>query len=295
MNCQHENHDKNFCAVTLTAPSNGKTVLMSSTVETELTSEPELPEHKLIDSDQRYFRAGAENVDLLNGTFSKLPGLTSLPGGCVFHSIDRIDQPFGIWLNELSEFFRENRAKLIRFYLNESDSDIEHELHQTNFTQVCEVGFGRKICSQLLPPSTIQIIERTPEHLDLYHELIASSETSPDGHSMNPREYCLLEESKIRAGYMIPYLAIENGKAIGAANLDLHLDFARVKNVLVNPKLRGKKIGTNLVRHIMGVAQRRGATEIAAFALEENQAAIGMYKACGFSEFCEQYEWTRRI
>lgn len=294
MNCQHENHDNNFCADTFPALKMERRCLMSSTVETELTSEPELPEHKLIDSDRRYFRAGAENIDLLNGTFSKLPGLTSQPGGCVFHSIGRIDQPFNIWLNELSEFFRENQAKLVRFYLHESDSEIDRELFENGFTQVCEVGFGREILNESIPSPNIEIIERTAEHLDLYHELIATSETSPDGHSMNPREYCLLEESKIRADYMTPYLAIENGKAIGAANLDLHHDFARVKNVLVNPKLRGKKIGTNLVRHIMGVAQRRGATQIAAFALEENQAAIGMYKACGFSEFCEQYEWTRR-
>ena len=267
---------------------------MSSTVETELFSEPELPVHRLIDSDRRYFCAGAENTDLLHGTFSKLAGLTTEPGGCVFHSIQRLATPLSGWLNELSDFFRKNRAHLIRFYLHESDSEIESELLANNFNRVCEVGFGRNLpddysCSQ------VNVIERTAKHDQLYQDLIRTSETSPDGHSMNPREYCLLEEAKIRAGYMTPYLAFENGKAIGAANLDLSDDFARIKNVLVAPKLRGRRIGTNLVRHIMGVAQQRGATQIAAFALEDNQAAIGMYKACGFTEFCEQFEWTRKV
>ncbi|MDB4640373.1 GNAT family N-acetyltransferase [Pirellulaceae bacterium] len=266
---------------------------MSSTVGTELFSKSDLPQQRLIDSDRRYFCAGAENTDLLNGTFSKLPGLTSQPGGCVFHSIQRLDRSLSGWLNELSEFFRKNHANLIRFYLHESDPKIESEILANDFTRVCEVGFGRNLQNNDSGRS-VQVIERTAEHHQLYQDLIRTSETSPDGHSMNPREYCLLEESKIRAGYMIPYLAIENGKAIGAANLDLNNDFARVKNVLVASHLRGKRIGTNLVGHIMDVARKRGAKQIAAFALEDNQAAIGMYKACGFSEFCEQFEWTRK-
>ncbi len=253
----------------------------------------------LLDSDRRYFRAAAENVQMLGGTFSRMEGLTTLPGGCVFHTITDYPPSWAEWLERLVAVFRESGSQLARFYLASENDAIERELQRQECRRSREIGYGMRLglpdgsCD---PEERIEgIVRRRNEHSEIYRRLLARTEYSPDGHPMDPVDYADMEDRKVQSGHMVPYLYLNQGRALGAGNLDMYQGFARIKNVLVDPASRGQGIGTALVRKLVQIAAGNEARYIAAFALEDNHSAIGMYRACGFTALCEQFQWTRAI
>lgn len=90
------------------------------------------------------------------------------------------------------------------------------------------------------------------------------------------------EAGKEQALYI---LAVEDEQIIGYAGAWLVLDEAQVTNVAMLPARRGQGVGHQLLRTLMERARERGATRMTLEVRPSNQAALALYKDCGFQEY----------
>lgn len=253
-------------------------------------------QHCLWDSDIRYFQAAAENKNILGGQLSYMAGLSSQAGACVFHSLEVLPQHDLAWLKAVENLFLEKSVKRSRLYLQQNKAEDEAFLKQNGYRQVIEIGMAAAINTRNTNP--VKPLALQPIHNELWllhHRLLSSSEAAPDGHRMQANDYALLERRKVEAGYMQLFLYIENGKALAVASLDIKNGFARIKNLLVDPEQRGKGLGKRLIASLIQIAQQQGAQGIGAYALAENKAAYGMYKAQEMEKVYQQYEWVKML
>ena len=62
-------------------------------------------------------------------------------------------------------------------------------------------------------------------------------------------------------------------------------DVGRITRVSVQHKHRRKGIGSALVKHLVGIARRRGLKRLLVETNNDWHDAIGLYKRCGFLEY----------
>jgi ribosomal protein S18 acetylase RimI-like enzyme len=77
-------------------------------------------------------------------------------------------------------------------------------------------------------------------------------------------------------------VAVEDGTAIGLANLGRRGQRTWLGGVGVVPSRRGEGIGELLTRRLLGQAGEAGATEMVLEVIVENHPAIGLYEKLGF-------------
>lgn len=91
-----------------------------------------------------------------------------------------------------------------------------------------------------------------------------------------------LQES-LESGNYIFLVAEEEGRIIGYGGLLKALDEGDITNIVVEESMRGRGIGSRIVRMLLEEGERRG---LQAFTLEVrvgNQAAIRVYEKLGFA------------
>ena len=252
----------------------------------------------LFDSERRYFAAGSINKRILNGTFSIVPGYSSLPSACLMHAVDgrRLPTDIGQWAQSLEEVFGKHGSRLCRLYVASEASPLQADLTASGYQSVKEVGLYTRLKSHQhihWPDARLRPIDQAHDW-QRKAELYVEAQKGPDGHNMQGRAYAELERIKCEAGYMRSYLYWHEGQPVAAVSLAISARYARMKNVLVHPEHRGQGIGLRLVHALFAEAVRNGATELGAFAAE---GGVGhkLYHRCGLRDITYQIEWTKPI
>ena len=94
----------------------------------------------------------------------------------------------------------------------------------------------------------------------------------------------------IMANYIVPghafVVAEVRGNLVGTGALVTEdEDVGRITRVSVQHKHRRKGIGSALVKHLVGIARRRGLKRLLVETNNDWHDAIGLYKRCGFLEY----------
>lgn len=85
-------------------------------------------------------------------------------------------------------------------------------------------------------------------------------------------------------------VAVEDGKLLGMVAYRRHSDVrCEMKRLYVRPAARGKHLGSALVAAVIAHAEQAGYREMALDTLVPMQAAISLYRRCGFTECAAYY------
>lgn len=90
------------------------------------------------------------------------------------------------------------------------------------------------------------------------------------------------ETANERTLYLV---AIAEGKIVGYAGAWIVLDEAQITNVAVAPEKRGQGVGRRLMEEMMARAKARGAVRMTLEVRPSNEAALTLYKSCGFEDY----------
>jgi len=88
---------------------------------------------------------------------------------------------------------------------------------------------------------------------------------------------------------MLVWMVVADGKDAGVARLDKKEDSYEV-DILVDPSMQGKGIGTASLELLVKKAKESGAMKLSARVKPENDASKGIFKRNGFVEKYSYYE-----
>lgn len=268
----------------------------------------ELKEQLLL-SELAYFRAGSEISRELSGEFIHLPEFTDLASGCVLHNVqldivqmdkvqlDNETSDLDAWLNDVETKFRSVGASECRFYLTESNERYDNTLIRHGYNKVLEAGLVCQISHAQVTKNTINgeliaILDNDSQQVK--KSLYQKASIGPDGHNMKNGRYADLERKKNNEQYMTSYIYWLDDKPAGAVSLAINKNFARLKNLLVHPELRGCGIGKNMVYLLMKEALQQGAKWFGVYALKDSRAHK-LYRTCGMHDLLMQIEWSKKL
>ena len=118
---------------------------------------------------------------------------------------------------------------------------------------------------------------------------------------MRPEDAAAVEEIE-RASFAVPWsrrafweeaqnertvylVALLEGEIVGYAGAWIILDEAQITNVAVTPEKRGQGVGRRLMEEMMRRAKARGAMRMTLEVRPSNEAALTLYKSCGFQDY----------
>jgi GNAT superfamily N-acetyltransferase len=88
---------------------------------------------------------------------------------------------------------------------------------------------------------------------------------------------------RIMRNYPAKYAAVKNkGKFVGAGRIATYEKWSLATRVFVDQEIRGKGIGTLLMRTLMAAARDEGATKVGLQVDSENGAGLALYRSMGF-------------
>ena len=90
------------------------------------------------------------------------------------------------------------------------------------------------------------------------------------------------EAQNERTVYLV---ALLQGEIVGYAGAWILLDEAQITNVAVAPEKRGQGVGRCLMEEMMRRAKVRGAMRMTLEVRPSNEAALTLYKSCGFQDY----------
>ncbi len=255
--------------------------------------------NKLMKSEYDYFHIGSENRSIFGGEISVVPEFEYLASGCVLHNVKlkNDDTDLLTWLNDIETEFKKIKAPLCRFYLHPEINVKTKIFNEKGYEEVIEVGLIRHIENSLNDLKTVQGHLKLIDDNNGWHikkNLYKISGKGPDGHNMKNGAFADFEKIKCDASYMTSFLYWKDEEPIGTVSLAIKNGFARLKNLLVHPKYRGKGIGEEIVISLMHEAKKSKATTFGVFAVK-NMNAHKLYRSCGMKDILEQTEWSKEL
>lgn len=248
----------------------------------------------LLESDRRYFEAGAV-VDVVTGAdLAWLPGSTPLAASLVVQRVRpaEVGRPRQ-WLAAIGGAVEERGGLSLRMYLEEADSPIARALAALGAARSVETGLVRMFSGQDEPtasPFDVRPV-RTAEDWAAKLELHQACATGADGHDAPAGLWVAMERARTAAGYMHPFLLWRDAEPCGTFALHFRGAFARLKNLVLRPDCRGQGHGVHLTQAALAQARKGGAAAAGVFALESGPGKA-MYAREGFTPVMRQFEWT---
>ncbi len=251
----------------------------------------------LLESDRRYFAAGAIVERLDDARLTRLEGLEQVPGGCVIDTLEpgaRSPESLVVWLSALKVSALRAGADWCRLYAESESSRLVDALRATGFRRRVEIGLAAR-AGEDGGQGAVDLVriddERGWREKQQLHE---SSPDAPDGHRYRPTDWVRLERIKAEAGYMTPYLIRRDGMTVGALAAAPHGRLCRLKNVVVHAATRRQGIAESALGAFSALAARQGCDFIACFALE-GEPGESAYRRFGMVEVVRQAEWLAAV
>lgn len=265
----------------------------------------------LIESDRRYFAAGATLHRVPGGRLAAMPGLTGFPAGAVVLVDDAavIVRDPSAWREAAAFVCAKHNAQLLRFYTPTTDSKLTRALASAGLSSAHELAMVASVKRVLASGGgddagwSIREVD-TPA---LWHEKRRLHELTPerpDGKAVDAASWVKLERGKVKAGYMSAWLIERAGEACGAFGLSFpatheHAQsptLVRFKNIFVAPEHRTRGAATAALRLIAREVLARGAdsgamnTMIGCFVLPDAHSQR-VYERVGLRVVGRQVEW----
>jgi GNAT superfamily N-acetyltransferase len=270
----------------------------------------------LIESDRRYFAAGAKLHRIPGGHLATMPGLARYSAGAVV----LVDDPGAIvaephaWREAAAAVCAKHGARLLRFYTRATEPRLTRALESSGFASAEELAMAASAKRILASGSgvvdagwTIREVT-TPAHWREKRRLHELTPERPDGKPVDAASWVRLERGKVRAGYMSAWLIERDGEACGAFGLSFPAKreraqsptLIRFKNLFVAPQHRAKGAATAALHLIAREVIARGRDThvthdihhmIGCFALPGGHGER-VYERVGFRTVGRQIEWT---
>ena len=270
----------------------------------------------LIESDRRYFAAGATLHRVPGGHLAAMPGLTRFSAGAVV-LVDDLAAIVGdpsAWREAAAFVCAKRNAGLLRFYTAATEPKLTRVLESAGLSSEHELAMAASVKRVLasggddvdagwnIREVTTPVLWREKRHL---HELTPER---PDGKSVDAASWVKLERAKVRAGYMSAWLIERDGQFCGAFGLSFPATrertqspmLVRFKNLFVAPEYRTQGAATAALRLIAREVLVRGHdtramnTRIGCFVLPDAHSQR-VYERVGLRVVGRQIEWTAPV
>lgn len=247
---------------------------------------------ELIDSDQRYFEAGAEREPLPAGWLAVMTAFPTIPAGCCAVRVEprSIVDPKA-WVDALEARVLPRRARP-RLYLQQRAEALERVLAERGYAMTAETAYV------FTDPPALSGVSVSMTEVDdaagwlakeRIHEQVLPP---PHGETVGAARWTAFERAKCQAGYMVPVLVKAHGEVCGSISLADSASMLRMKNLVVVPSWRRRGIANAIIGAAVGEAKRRGKIGAGLFALE-NTVPDRIYQRLGGMAVGQQYEWMR--
>jgi GNAT superfamily N-acetyltransferase len=250
----------------------------------------------LLESDRRYFEAGAEIRTVPGGVIAVLPDFERLAAGCVVQRIDTtlVAPDAAAWLFDVEGRLRSLRAPRARLYIETPDPRLDRALRERGYVPRAEYGFTRA-ASAAGGPGPVELIAADDENAWKARRTVLSGETlGVDGHAIEPDLWITMERRKHEAGYMRPYLIRADGRIVGAVSAAPCGSLLRMKNLVVDPAHRRRGFATATAAAFVRLAAEEGLEATGCFALEREPGLV-LYPRAGYGPSATQTEWVRSL
>lgn len=252
------------------------------------------PLEQMIESDRRYFAAGAECRPFRGGVVRWMPGLQHLAAGCIVEPTDP-SLPAPDFVAAALEAVAAVGAPLLRLYTPAvpGDGAGRDAVGLAPAVELALVRAPRPFLGEPVCPIDVRPIV-TAEDWEAKERLAAASARRPDGKAASAQEWTALERRKSDAGYARFCLAELDGRPCGAFGLADCGPLLRLKNIAVHPDFHRRGIARAILDFALRHADAAGFASVGAFVLDDG-ATGRLYPSCGFEAIGAQIEWTREL
>lgn len=251
----------------------------------------------LLENDAGYFEAGALVERLQGAVIARMPGLESLAAGCVIQRADPGEIPHtpDPWLEDIGGRLASWGIANARVYVYREAPDLEAALLRRGFQPREEIAVMRTAAAttERACDVTLRPVEKEAdwaEKLVLHEEM----ELGPDGHEAPADLWVAMERRKCEAGYMTPYLLVVGDKVVGAANVAPWKGVLRLKNVVVLPEFRRRRVGCTAAGLLADLAAPAGKAMAGALVVADTPY-IDVYTEAGYEVVSRQTEWSKAL
>jgi hypothetical protein len=260
----------------------------------------------LLESDRRYFEAGAELLPIPGAVIAVLRGAEKLAAGCVVQRIDarRAGREADSWLSDVERNVRAVGVPRARLYLEEAEPELEAGLRARGYRPRLEHGFVRDAGTSTEVPTSVDRrvpgleVELVPAEDETgwaaRRGLLAEQSLGVDGHALDPDLWVTMERRKHEAGYMRPLLIRASGQVVGAVCAAPVGRLLRMKNLVIDAAHRRRRFATATAIAFAGLARDEGLAAAGCFALE-GEPALAIYPKAGYRPSATQTEWVRDL
>lgn len=268
-------------------------------MKTRYTALPNLRD-LLLESDRRYFEAGAIRIPIEGAEIVYLKGLESLAAGCVIQQLQptHIHRSWTHWLTAVEGRLRSLGMAACRLYTDELPLEFEAVLTAQGYHPQIEVG----LVSAMLTPDTPGSIPaditlssvQTRADWQQKLEIHLAATQGPDGHVNDPYDWLAMERQKCRIGAMKSYLIHSQGNLCGTVGTMDMGNLLRLKNLVIHPDWRQQGIGVKTVEAVKRLAVTLGRQRMGCFALA---GGVGerTYRKANLHAITQQTEWYKLL
>lgn len=251
----------------------------------------------LLESDRRYFEAGAELVPIPGAVIAVLPGAANLAAGSVVQRIDAeaAAADAEAWISLVEEALRDLGVPRARLYLDDPHPHpaLDAALRARGYRPRAEHGFTKAAASS--EGFEIELVPADDERSwSVRRELMDRQNRGVDGHPIDADLWIELERRKHAAGYLRPYLIRAGGRIAGAVCAARCGALLRMKNLVVDADFRRRGVATATAIRFAGIAREEGLEATGCYALA-GEPGLVIYPRAGYGAAGVQTEWVREL
>lgn len=251
---------------------------------------------QLLESDCRYFEAGAIKKTEMGADIVYMPGLESLAAGCVIQRLQpaQITCSWHDWLTHLENQLSALGISACRLYLSQTPAALATVLQHHGYQAQVETALMSDPLEPRPRPDLILSPVETAHHWRQKLKIHQASIDGPDGHSNRPEDWLAMEQQKCQAGVMNSYLICDQGHICGTVSTMDMGQWLRLKNLVIHPQWRRQGIGKRTVEALKHLAWSSGKQRLGCFALAGG-AGERVYQRAHLTILTQQTEWYKPL
>ncbi len=250
----------------------------------------------LLESDRRYFEAGAEVIPVPHAVIAVLRGAESLASGCVVQRIDAAGAAADpeAWLGEIEDRLRALGSPRARLYLDSPHALLERALERRGYRSRVEHGLARAAGATAGGAEVEFLTAEDESGWSARREVMRRAGSGPDGHPTDPDKWVAMERRRHAAGFMRAYLIRRDGKVVGVIGAAPCGSLLRMKNLVIDPAHRRQGAATAAAVRFAALAEEGGLSAAGCFALD-GEPGLAIYPSAGYRVVVRQIEWVRGL